>query len=210
MPLPRRAAAVLAAGVLLLATGCTGDDEEPEPQALTSRASTPLTSYAADTVVLERAPFCEQIPTSAVDEALGGEATRSTAWDNGERTRLTDDVRDVAHEYGCSFEGEEATARAWLFAPPVTPARARELIRQASRVQGCRAEPGDPGFGQRSVAMVCETDGEQTASYRGLFGDAWLSCSIAVPTGSVDVPELMDRTGRWCVQAAEAARASGG
>ena len=98
-------------------------------------------------------------------------------------------------------------ARAWLFAPPVTPARARDLIKAAGAAKGCRPEPQDPGFGQQSVAVVCDKGGTTTASYRGLFGDAWLSCSVAVATGSVDQPALLDRTGRWCVQVAEAASA---
>jgi hypothetical protein len=208
MPLPRRVATTVAAGVLLLSAGCTGGEDEPAPEAEPSTPSTPLESYAADTVVLQRAPFCERISASAVEEALGGEPTRSSAYDNGERTRVSDDVRDVAHEYGCDYVAEDGTtARAWLFAPPVTSARARELIKLARGQKGCRPEPGDPGFGQHSLALVCVSDDEMTASYRGLFGDSWLSCEISVPAGEVEQPALIDRAGRWCVQAAEAARA---
>ena len=208
MPLPRRAAATVAAGVLLLAAGCTGGDDEPAPEADPSTPSTPLESYAADTVVLQRAPFCERIPASAVEEALAGEATKVSAYDNGERARINEDVRDVAHEYGCDFAGEDGTiARAWLFAPPVTPQRARQLGKLARADQGCTPEPEAPGFGQHSVALVCESDSAVTASYRGLFGDAWLSCEVSVPAGDVERRALVDRAGRWCVQAAEAARA---
>jgi hypothetical protein len=208
MPMPRRARTVALAAVLTFLLGaCTGDDE-PAAEADPSAPSTPLASYAADTVVLDRGPFCEDIPAAAVEEALGGTATDSTTYGNGERARLTDDVRDVSHEFGCTFRAEDGTtARAWLFAPPVTPARARDLVKDARSGQGCRPEPQDPGFGQKSVAVVCEADGETTASYRGLFGDAWLSCSLAVATGSVQDSALLDRTGRWCVQVAEAARA---
>ncbi|MET0525567.1 MAG: hypothetical protein ABWZ91_12250 [Nocardioides sp.] len=207
MPMPRRSLTAALAAVTFLLGACTGEGE-PAAEADPSAPSTPLASYAADTVVLDRGPFCEDIPAAAVEEALGGAATDTTAYGNGERARLTDDVRDVSHEFGCTFRSEDGTtARAWLFAPPVTPARARDLVRQARTAAGCQPQPNDPGFGQRSVAVVCDADGETTASYHGLFGDAWLSCSLAVPTGSVDEPALLDRTGRWCVQVAEAASA---
>jgi len=200
-------AVALAAVLTLFLGACTGDDDSP-PEADPSTPSTPLASYAADTVVLERGPFCEDLPAEAVEEALGGSASDTTEYANGERARLTDEVRDVSHEFGCTFESADGTtARAWLFAPPVTPARARELIRAARDAQGCRPEPQDPGFGQDSVAVVCDKGGQTTAAYHGLFGDAWLSCSVTVQTGSVDEPALVDRTGRWCVQVAEAASA---
>ena len=207
MPVPRRVSAALAAAALLCATaGCTGGDD-PESQEPETAPSTPLASYAADQVVLQRAPFCDRISETAAAQAVDGEVARASAYDNGERTRLTADVRDVAHEYGCTFDGEGATADAWLFAPPVTPERADDLIRLAGKATGCRPDPQDPGFGQRSVATVCTADGRLTASYHGLFGDAWLNCSVTVAEGDVDATALQDRAGRWCVQVAEAARA---
>ncbi len=35
------------------------------------------------------------------------------------------------------------------------------------------------------------------ASYRGLFGDAWLVCEVVRPAGATW--DVTDRAGRWCV-----------
>jgi hypothetical protein len=196
-------AVVLAATVLLLAA-CSGDDSGPSSEP--SSPGTPLASYATDTVAAVRGAFCEELPPEAVEAALDGSAAATTTYENGERTMLTDDLRDVAHEWGCAYESEDgATARAWLFAPPVTPARAGALVDRALATRGCRPDEQGPAFGRPSVGLVCEAGGEATASYRGLFGDAWLSCSLTVPVGSLEAADLLDRTGRWCVQVAEAA-----
>ena len=56
----------------------------------------------------------------------------------------------------------------------------------------------------RSAAVRCADDGAVVASYRGLFGDAWLSCSVE-PAGPDD--GLVERTGRWCVTVLQAASA---
>ena len=40
------------------------------------------------------------------------------------------------------------------------------------------------------------------ASYRGLFGDAWLACSLTAP-GERDA--VLEKAGAWCVAAARAA-----
>jgi len=205
VPLRLRAAAVLAAPVLLLGA-CTSD--EPDTSTAPSTPSTPLASYATDSVALDRGPFCEDLSEAAVKDALGGTATSSTTYGNGDRARVTADVRDVAHEYDCTYtSADRTTARAWLFAPPVTVERAHDLARQARGGKGCRPQKDAPAFGQDSVALLCAGDSDVTASYHGLFGDAWLSCSLTVAKGTLADPELTDRTGRWCVQAAEAARA---
>ena len=49
------------------------------------------------------------------------------------------------------------------------------------------------------VWVRCE-DG--TTAFHGLFGDAWLSCSLRIrPAGDAD----LDRVGRWCATVAQAA-----
>jgi hypothetical protein len=193
--------AVLAAGAL---GGCTGDDPESETSA--TAPSTPLASYATDDVTINRAPFCEEISNPAAEEALGGPVASSETYENGDRAKLTDGVRDVAHEYDCTYTAaDRSTARAWLFAPPVDDERARELVSEARRTEGCRPQPDAPAFGAVSIALLCDDDTDATASFRGLFGDSWLSCSLEIPSGSLDDEELLDRTGRWCVQVAEAA-----
>lgn len=183
---------------------CTGDD--PEESGTARPPTTPLASYATDDVTINRAPFCENLSVSALEEVLGGPVASSTTYENGDRAKLSAGVRDVAHEYDCTYTAaDSSTARAWLFAPPVPDDRARELVREATREQGCRPQPDAPAFGEESVALVCETGRLVTASFRGLFGDSWLSCSLALPAGSLDEEELLDRAGRWCVQVADAA-----
>ncbi|RJS45161.1 hypothetical protein [Nocardioides cavernaquae] len=159
---------------------------------------------------------------AAVDEP---DATRHYA--NGE---LSPDTGDIAHEYGCIFDGETGlTAKAWVFAPPVTPDEATRLVAEAGKVRGC--QPVDPhDFGSPAVGTLCRTSTTTTVTYRGLFGDAWLSCSITAPVAKpADQPAsgaastataaseaaptagvltgkaLTDRAGSWCVQVATTA-----
>ena len=101
-----------------------------------------------------------------------------------------------------SRAADGTTARAWVFAPPVTQKRARALAGGASRGAGCRVAEDAPSFGAPSVAVTCETPQRTTTSFHGLFGDAWLSCSLSV-AGDGD---LLERAGRWCVTVADAAR----
>ena len=109
------------------------------------------------------APFCERHPGErpsrrrSAAQPTDAHGVRQRRAGRGSPT----DVRDVAHEYGCTFEAADGTiARAWLFAPPVTPARARHLVKAAARRPGLpRRSPRTPGFGQQSVAVVCESDG---------------------------------------------------
>ena len=42
-----------------------------------------------------------------------------------------------------------------------------------------------------------------TITYQGLFGDAWLSCSVTTPARNPQ--NLLARTGTWCVSVAQAA-----
>jgi len=45
------------------------------------------------------------------------------------------------------------------------------------------------------------------ASYRGLFGDAWLVCEVTFESGvrvAEPPPDLEDVAGRWCVGVLEA------
>jgi hypothetical protein len=114
-------------------------------------------------------------------------------------------VRDVVHEDGCRFEAEDGTAaETWVFAPPVTAAQAAVLARRASTAEGCRALPDAPAFGRSSVATVCDTaDGATVTSFRGLFGDAWLTCSLTVPATAPEQEALAERTGRWCAAVAQ-------
>lgn len=198
----RRSIAVPVAALAVLLSGCTGSD--PAPEAEPTDPGTPLASYDTTEVALARAPYCDRVEPGAIAAALGEVARRTSSHDNGEPVRLADGRRDVAHEYGCSWSVGRATARTWLFAPPVTTGQARALVAEARSIPGCRADAKAPEFGTPSVALACTDDGRVSASYRGLFGDAWLVCEL---TARGDREELARRTGRWCVAVAEAARA---
>jgi len=196
----RRPAAALAGALLALAlVGCTSDEADPpaEPQA----TSTALSDFATDGLSVARGEFCARVAPDAVTEALTGDAADSDTWANGDRTKLAAGVRDVAHEYGCSWTGADGTvASAWVFAPPVTPAQATALAKDARGADGCRPVADAPAYGARSVAVRC---GDEIA-FHGLFGDAWLSCSLQTPGAQPD----LDRGGRWCVAVAQAASAA--
>jgi hypothetical protein len=192
------------AGVVVL-----GDDAPPEspPPTPPSYASTSLVDYDTSVVALTRAPFCNRIPREAVTEALGGESGTRSSYRNGQSAELAPGIEDVAHEYGCQVVSRGADGgelRAWLFAPPITRSRATDLVDELADRPSCRRDAGAPAYGAPSLALVCPDGDRRWASFRGLFGDAWLACSLAAPK-SVDVKELVDRAGRWCVAVAEAA-----
>ncbi len=200
----------IAAGVIVL-----GDGERTTSPPITmptppSYSSTALADYDTTVVAVTRAPFCDLLPEEALAEALGGTTGPMTSYDNGERAEVAPGVDDVAHEYGCRAEGSGGTeARAWLFAPPVTRSRAGDLVALAAERAGCRTPARARPFGAPSVALVCPSGDRRWASYRGLFGDAWLACSVAAPT-SLPEADLVDRAGRWCVAVAQAAATPAG
>lgn len=196
------ALAATLAGVVL--AGCSGSGETP---AATPRP-TPLASYDGTVTQVERASFCSRIRDEAVLDAVGEKVT-TAHYGNGEHLPGTD---DVSHEYGCVFTGAEIVARSWVFAPPVTPARAAQLAAAARKTSGCSALPAAK-FGSPAVGTRCRTGGRTTVTYRGLFGDAWLACSLDMPTPA-DQPsgaraaaekELIADAGIWCVRVAAAA-----
>lgn len=185
------------------------DDRTPTREPAGYQA-TELADFDTSTAVVQRAPFCELVAEEAVDAALGGAATL-TSYVNGEESDAVPGG-DVSHEYGCRFvpdaEGSAAgastaEARGWVFAPPVTADRARQLV-AAARTKGCTVAPDAPAYGTPSVALTCANGDVRTASFRGLFGDAWLACSLTLPVAAAG-DDLLERTGRWCVALAEAA-----
>jgi hypothetical protein len=196
----------VAAGVVVLG----GEDEPaaaPQPPA-PSYTSTALTDFDTTVATLQRAPFCDQLPDEAVSEALDGDPGATTSYRNGQRAELAPGLEDVAHEYGCRFAGADgAELRAWLFAPPVTRARATELVDDASSREPCTRATPAPAYGAPTVALVCPAGDRTWASFRGLFGDAWLACSLAAPA-RLPEQQLLDRAGRWCVAVAQAASVS--
>ena len=193
------ATAAVVAGVVLARSPDEPDDDLPAYE------STPLAAFDTAGVAVNRNTFCDAVPDEAVAEALGDEPASASSYGNGDQARLGAGLRDVAHEFGCGWSAPSATVRAWVFAPPVTPRSARELARAARAEDGCEPVADAPDFGIPSAAVVCDEGRRPMASYRGLFGDAWLTCTL---TAASDVPrtELTDRAGRWCVAVVKAAR----
>jgi hypothetical protein len=194
------ATAAAVVGVLLNRSPDEPDHDEP------AYVSIPLTDYDTAGVAVTRNTFCEAVPDEAVAEALGTKPESATSYANGDRAQVGVGLRDVAHEFGCGWAAQGATVRAWVFAPPVTPHSARELARAARAEDACEPIADAPDFGKPSAALVCDGGKRPMASYRGLFGDAWLVCTVTAEAG-VARAELTDRVGRWCVAVVEAARA---
>lgn len=200
------AAAAVTAGVVGVGSWVLG----AAPGADDSRAAPDVTVAELDTAMLpvRRGTFCGAVADGSVARALGlpagAAAPGVVSYDAGERALLTRGVRDVASEYSCSWRGRRTLARAWVFAPPVTPARARSLRGLAAEAEGCSRRAGAAAYGTASAALSCRGSGRREASYRGLFGDAWLTCSL-----SVDRPlpgrRLWRRADRWCAAVAVAA-----
>lgn len=200
MPVVRRLLLAGATTALAVAGGVIAvgsEDGDPSEQPIAT--STPLASFDTSRVRILRTGFCDRVPEAAVTEALGAEPADARAYGNGDRVRLTSGVRDRAHEHGCSWRAGGVTAAAWVFAPPVSRGTARDLQQQARGERGCEPVPDAPAYGDPSAGLVCTDHRAQVVSFRGLFGDAWLVCSIR--SGEVSV----DQAGRWCVAVARAA-----
>jgi hypothetical protein len=191
-----------AAATALLLGGCSLVGESPEqgPEA----DPTTLTSYDAKEAEVVRGPFCDRVSPTGVEHALGAVPADGERWENGDRVRLADGSRDRVHEFGCRWTGEDgAVATAYLFVPPVTPPEARSLARDAIGA-GCSTFAAQ-GFGRPNVATRCvDEDATTELTYRGLFGDAWVVCSLQTPGDPASLPT---RASAWCVEVLEAARA---
>jgi hypothetical protein len=213
---PVRRLAVLAALLTLVVTlaGCTGDTSSTPSAAPTTQAAdrgTALSDLDTSALVVRRAPFCDLVDPDAVARALGEEPTDVSAHRSGQRTRIDDGtgtaVTDVVHEFGCTWSAGGSRAEAWVFVPPVTRDRARTLVDLARKTTGCRVLPGAAAYGDPSLATTCRLDAGIQVGYRGLFGDAWLACTLTTPGGQQE--ELTDQAGRWCAAVAAGAASAG-
>lgn len=189
-------AASVGAGVALVGPA-ERDAAAPEVAPSVTLADLDTTTLAAS-----RAGFCAGVAPARVVEALGAEPADTASYDNGEQVLLAGDLTDVAHEFGCTWTAADGgRARGWVFAPPVAADRAARLVRVALRGEGCSRLPGAASYGVPSVAVVCPVDGGREVSYRGLFGDAWLSCALSAPA-TTPREELIERADRWCATVA--------
>jgi hypothetical protein len=207
-----RARRLLVLGAAIAVTGgvvALGLADDPPrtdgPRPAPTDAVTPLQDLDLSGLPIARAPFCDRIDDRSVTAALGGPATAVQEYGNGQRARITTGLRDVAHEYGCSYRSAGgADVRAWVFAAPVRPQTARRLIGPLVRGPGCRQPAGSPVFGRPGVTVLCTSHkpAATTVSLRGLFTDTWLSCELTVPDAGAAVPATTRRGVRWCVHVA--------
>jgi hypothetical protein len=200
----------VAAAMTLLLVGCSASADSSTPgTAAPSEAvdeGTSLADVDTTSLVVARAPFCDAVDPAAVARALDigrdEEPAEGSAYRSGQRIKLSDGTRggaaDVVHEFGCRWTAGDGVAEAWVFVPPVTRERAADLVRT-----GCRGVQ-DPAFGEPSTICRTQADGVATYTFRGLFGDAWLTCRLVV---GADQDETLDRAGRWCAAVATGASA---
>jgi hypothetical protein len=197
------AVAALATGAAVVAGVVLRSPDQPAPA---RPLATRLASLDTARAVVRRGPFCDSVPAGDPPEAAGDASAEVSSWVNGDPLGSG---QDVAHEYGCSWTGDSgAVAAGWVFAPPVTVARAQELATAATARPGCSPLPGAVAFGAPSVALSCTAHGATTLSYRGLFGDAWLVCELTgsrAAAGPADVADLADLADRWCASVLTAA-----
>ena len=98
------------------------------------------------------------------------------------------------------------SARAWVFARPVTARLASRVVRDAAGQERCRTA-GNAGFGDPSYRQVCRVGDTQRARRAGLFGQTWLTCELTVPA-STPAREVDQRTDAWCVEVVNALNTS--
>jgi hypothetical protein len=190
---------VTAVALCLAATGCSEEKKAAPPKP----SPTPIASLDTAAMQVPRIAFCGLVPDKAVTEAVGGEAESDTAYKNGDVQPVKGVGRDVVHEIGCAWTGQDGTtARAWVLARPVEAPFARTIIASSRAKKGCRTVAG-PAYGQPATTQTCAfPDKTQRFRHAGLFGQTWLTCELASP--GTDGTQLRTRTDAWCVQVANA------
>ncbi len=179
--------AFVATVLVLLASSLSGCEGTPKADPTTTPAAptpttTPLSTYASPAdVTVSRSLFCDRVSPTAIEHAIGGPAEESRKWVNGEATPTGDQGR----EYGCSWTtAAGGHAAAWVFAPPITRARAVTLAKSGPGMK-CERSKSPLPFGDPMSSYTCHLNtGEQMTQLAGLFGDAWLTCSA--PSEAVD------------------------
>lgn len=198
------ASAVTVLAVLVGAVAQPDPEPDPRPESTPEAEATSRASYDTTGAGVVRGPFCDRVSPTGVEHALGGVPADSERWDDGDRERLPDGSRDRVHEFGCRWTAADGTqATAWVFVPPVPRGQARTLAAQVT-ARPCRPVPGAGEFGAPGATALCDLDTGNTLVRRaGLFGDAWLTCTLSA-AGRPD--DLTERANEWCVQVVTAAR----
>ena len=171
----RRPILALPAALLTLAvvTGCS-EDEKAAPDT----APTPIASLNTVEMELPRIEFCPLVPDDAVESAVGGKPASDSSYGNGDAVEMAGVGKDVVHEIGCAWTGEDSTtARAWVFARPVDTSFARSVIASGSKTKGCRTTARPP-YGSQKAG---------TAAGAALHGTVLSSCANYMNKGRQDV-----------------------
>jgi hypothetical protein len=199
----RPVAAAFAVAMALVLAGCA-----TEKSATPAPSPTPIASLDTAAIQIPRIEFCRLVPSAAVTDALGGKAVSGAAYGNGDEVVLPGVGTDVVHEIGCSWTGTgESSARAWVFARPVSRGFAQDVVSSSTKAKGCRVVAGAP-YGEPSMLQVCTLrTGHVRIRHAGLFGQTWLTCEISA-SGVVQA-DLLTRTDRWCVKVANALDTAG-
>ena len=167
---------------LCVLAGCDGTPSAEPTTAAPTPSTTPLSDYSPHAeVAVSRSLFCDRVSPTAIEHAVGGPPESSRTWVNGDKTP----TGQTGREYGCSW-GTSAggSAAAWVFAPPITRARAVALSKGPAGMK-CRRTQSPLPFGDPSAAYSCGLNtGERMTELAGLFGDAWLTCQA--PADAVD------------------------
>ncbi|MCW2849316.1 MAG: hypothetical protein JWR90_3290 [Marmoricola sp.] len=182
----------------VLAAGCSSGPEKAAPPP----SPTPIARLNTAAIQLPRIEFCPLVPASATKAALGGRPSAHAAYGNGDEEALPGVGTDAVHEIGCSWTKGATTARAWVFARPISPVFALTVVASGRRTPGCRTVAG-PAYGQPSATQVCQRPGgSQRVRHSGLFGQTWLSCELE--SAEFLGADLRSRADAWCVEIANA------
>ncbi len=197
------AAATAIGGLLLVVTTACSADQQPagRPSTEPTGEPTPLADYDTSELTVVRAAFCDRVNDDAVAAAVVDDPSDAQTWRPGGRLPGS---KDIGNEFGCAWAAGSVTARAWVFAPPVTSERAADLAAEVVD-RKCERLRNAPDLGRSSVAQRCPGATGRTGIY-GLVGDAWVSCEISGLTGSES--EDVDLVGKWCVAVMEALRST--
>lgn len=181
-----------------------GDPESPETKSAPTADEESPTPVDLDlsNLPVRRTLDCSVLDGDLVREALGAPVALRRGYVSGDRVEVTPAVTDVVAEDGCLFRSPRADARVWVFSAPVGTAYAQTLVREARGAPGCASRPDETGFGDPTLTDVCTTEQPRTvtATLRGLFGDAWLTCRLSVQEAPED--EVLGRAQRWCTEVA--------
>ena len=201
-------ALLLTAAAVYVGLRAAGPDQTGEPTSRPTSIATPLASLDLSGLPVARRSPCSRIDRGDVERALRGPVVETGHYDSGDRTSLTSGLRDVSHEFDCTYRADTgAEARVWVFAEPVTRGVARGIVRDARGTRGCRPVTGGPVYGAPTLSTSCRvaTPPGRAVTLRGLFGDAWLSCQVSTPspaTAGDPRRETERRAQRWCVSVA--------